>query len=228
MAGYFSYFQRIPYSLDDTPNKNIQFVTNILQRSKFLREITDNTAAYYPYQLKEGDTPEVIADKLYGDSNRHWLVLLFNQILNPFYEFPMTDGLLDSYIQSKYGYNSDVAASTLHHYEQRITRKTIFNSVVVDENTDVYTISEYSLNFSTNSLSPRNLPSIGTSISDGTELIQLNDAGTLFVQNSTTLHAVSVFDYEFQLNENRREIKLLDKRYVAAVEQEFKKLMSDD
>lgn len=227
MAGYFSYFNKIAYSLDENPNKNVQYITNILQRSRFLKEITDNTAAYYPYQMKEGDTAEIIADKLYGDSTRHWIVLLFNKILNPFYEFPLSDSVLDSYIQSKYGYTSDQASNVLHHYEERIQRTNIYNGVITDQHTDTYIVSEYSVNYSTNSISLRSLPEIGTSLDVGTETIQLDNTGNLFVQNKTTIHAISVFEYEFNLNEDRREIKLLDKKYVASVEQEFKKLMSD-
>lgn len=232
MSGYFSYFQKIKYTLDDVPNSNIQYVTNILQRSSFLKEITENTATYYPYKIKEGETAEIIADKLYGDSTRHWIVLLFNKILNPFYEFPLSDEVLDSYIQSKYGYTADQADTVLHHYEQRIKRTNILNGVQTDQHTDVYTVSEYVLNYATNSLSLRDLPAIGSYITVGTEQIDLSNttieaAYTKYVQNETTIHAISVFNYEFLLNEDRREIKLLDTKYVADVEQEFKKLMSD-
>ena len=153
--------------------------------------------------------------------------MLFNKILNPFYEFPLTDTVLDSYIQSKYGYTSDQAASVLHHYEERIQRTSILNGVITDQNIDTSIVSEYAVNYSTNSLSARNLPALGTSIQTGTETIQLDNTGNLFVQNKTSIYAISIFDYEFLLNEAKREIKLLDKKYVAGVEQEFKKLMSD-
>lgn len=227
MAGYFSYFQKILYSLDDNPNNNIQYATNILQRSKFLREITENTAAYYPYQVKEGETAEIIADKLYGDSNRHWIVLLFNQILNPFYEFPLSDSVLDSYIQSKYGYTAEQATNVLHHYEQIIERSTLLNGIPIDVNIDRYTISEYSMDYRTNAITLRTLPSVGNSVEVSTENITLDPDTNLVSQNKTTISAISVFDYEFELNEGRREIKLLDQKYVAAVEQEFKKIMSN-
>ncbi len=228
MAGYFSYFQKTLYSLDDSPADNVQYVTNILQRSKFLREITDNTAAYYPYQIKENETAEIIADKLYGDSNRHWIVLLFNQILNPFYEFPMSSDVLNSYIFDNYGYTAFDATNILHHYEQIIERSTILNGITTDKNIDRYTISEYDMNFATNSITLRTLPTVGNSLLLSVEDIQLDDDGTLSLQNISSIKAVSVFDHEFELNEARREIKLLDKRYVIAVEQEFKKLMSND
>jgi hypothetical protein len=227
MAGYFSYFAKTLYSLDDNPRDNFQYVTNILQRSKFLREITDNTAAYYPYQIKDNETAEIIADKLYGDSNRHWIVLLFNQILNPFYEFPMSSDVLDSYILDNYGYTSFAATNIVHHYEQIIERSTVLNGIVTDSNIDRYTISEYEMNFSTNAITLRTLPTVGNSLLLSVESTQLDNAGTLFAQSTSSIKAISVFDYEFELNETRREIKLLDAKYVAVVEQEFKKLMSD-
>lgn len=36
-----------------------------------------------------------------------------------------------------------------------------------------------------------------------------------------------IYDYEFQLNENKREIKLVDSRYVAQIEKELRKLMKE-
>lgn len=34
-----------------------------------------------------------------------------------------------------------------------------------------------------------------------------------------------IYDYEKQLNENKREIRLVDVRYVSQIEKEFRKLM---
>ena len=36
-----------------------------------------------------GDTPEIIASKYYGDPEKHWIVLLANDIINPFFDFPL-------------------------------------------------------------------------------------------------------------------------------------------
>lgn len=226
MAGYFANFPITKYSLDDSASENIQYVTNILQRSTFLKEILDNSAVYYQYQIKDGETAEQIADKLYGDSTRNWVILLFNKIIDANYEFPLTSVELEKYIENKYGISATESQVTIHHYEQQIERSTILNGVITDTNTDVYTVSEYSVNYTTGELSPRSLPSLYSPSEVTTENISLNDANTLFLYQSSSIVAVSVYDYEAQLNEDRRTINLLDASYISKVESEFKKLMS--
>lgn len=226
MAGYFANFPITKYSLDDSASENIQYVTNILQRSTFLKEILDNSAVYYQYQIKDGETAEQIADKLYGDSTRHWVILLFNKITDANYQFPLTSVELEKYIENKYGISAIEAQATIHHYEQQIERSTVLNGIVTDRNTDVYTVSEYSVDYTTGELSPRSLPDLYSPSEVITENISLNDANTLFLYQSSSIVAVSVYDYEAQLNEDRRTINLLDAAYISRVESEFKKLMS--
>jgi hypothetical protein len=227
MAGYFSNFPIIRYSLDDSASDNIQYVTNILQRSTFLKEVLDNSALYYQYEMKDGETVEQIADKLYGDSNRHWVILLFNKVTNPNYEFPLTAEELDSYIENKYGISVTESQVTIHHYEQQIVRSTVLNGLTTDTNTDVYTVSEYSANYDTGELTPRTLPTLYSPSEVSTEQIPLNPpANTLFLVQTSSIAAVSIYDYEAQLNEDRRKINLLDASYISKVETEFKRLMS--
>jgi hypothetical protein len=227
MAGYFSYFPIVPYSLDDSATENIQYVTNILQRSVFLKEISDNLAVFYQYKIKDGETAEILADKLYGDPKRHWIILLFNKIINPNYEFPLTTEELEDYIVNKYGISIQESTVQVHHYEEQITRSTVLNGTVTDTNVDVYTISEYEVDYTTGELTPRTLPDVFSTSNVTQEEIALNDAGTLVLRQSTLIRAISIYDYEYQLNEDRRIIKLLDASYVSKVESEFKKLMSN-
>lgn len=225
MAGYFSYFPSTLYTFDKN-TENQQVVTNILARSTFLKEIVENSAAYYEYQVKDSDTPEIIADKLYGDVNRHWIVLLFNQILDPFYEFPMKQEVLESYIQNKYNQTLNLSQTTIHHYEMRITRTVTYGTTVLETNTDVYTVNQNSVNFSTGTLTPRSVPGTAdTELTVSTEQIAFPD-GT--VQTLTTvIRAVSNYTYELNANEDRRKIKLLDAKYVTRVENEFRMLMQN-
>lgn len=223
MAGYFNEFPKVLYTFDEAV-VNPQLVTNILARSTFLKEIVDNTAIYYEYQLKEGDTPEIIADKLYGDPQRHWIVLLFNRILNPFYEFPLTPTELESYMIAKYGHSSNVCRTTLHHYEQTTTRTTLYNGAVTDSESDTVYVSEYSVNFDTGALTPRTLPALGASITTSSETVFFSPYQ---INTVITVTAVSEYDYEMAQNEQRRTIKLLDNAYISRIEDEFIRLMKN-
>lgn len=221
---YFESFPQTSFTLDsNSPIGNRQLVTNILARSTFLREIANNTSIAYEYNVKESDTPEIVAHKVYGDAYRGWIVLLFNNIINPFYDWPLKTEAFDNYIFKKYGQDIDTARSTIHHYEKETTKKSVYNGLLIDEEVTTQIISEYQLNYTTNVITPTALPSIAdTSVAVSSETI-VYPTYTLTIDINHK--AVSNYTYEFLENEKRRKIKLLDERFVQRVEDEFRNLM---
>jgi len=97
--GYFDKFPTLYYDLKGT--KKFEVAVDILRRVRIDYRQAD-TSMYGEYAIKEHDRPDTIADKLYGDSELHWVVLLFNEIHNPYYEWPMTTSDLIKYCESKY------------------------------------------------------------------------------------------------------------------------------
>jgi len=222
---YFPQIPRVAYP-SFTANNTSVALTNILTRSAFLREIVENTALFYEYQVKDGETPEIIADKLYGDVRRFWIVLLFNQLNNPYYDFPLVQAQLDDYIQNKYGTSLEVSQTTIHHYEQKTTYTIAFNGVVQSSNTVTVTVSAQEQDPNTGVAVPRSsLPSVDSSIDAGSSTEDFGQGITVTI--STVISAISNYTYELQANEARRSIRLLDANYVGAVENEFRRLMRD-
>lgn len=225
MAGYFKNFPKILYTFDKN-TVNQQLVTNILARSTFLKEVSENSSIYFKYKVKESDTPEIIADKIYGDSYRAWIVLLFNNIIDPKYDFPMKEDVLHSYIETKYSQTLTEARSTIHHYNQNVLKQVIENDTVFSEVEENYEVSDKYYNFSTNTLQSRVVPvSADTSTTPEIEYKTLTNGKTLKI--TTKITAVSNYTHEFEENEKKREIRLLDPLYVPNVETEFKKLMQN-
>lgn len=223
---YFESFPQTPFSLNTQSSlQNIQLVTNILARSTFLREIANNTSIAYEYNIKESDTAEVIAHKVYGDAYRGWIILLFNNIINPFYDWPLKNDALDSYIFKKYGQNIDTARSTIHHYEKETTKKSVYNGLLIDEEVTTQIISEYQLNYITGQITPTALPTVAdTSVAVSSEtIIYPTYTLTIDIVNK----AISNYTYEFNENEKRRRIRILDEKFVQRVEDEFRNLMSN-
>ena len=66
MAGYFSKFPKLFFSSNN--NRTIDRITNIMAKFSLNESIKENTAVYYEYDIVEGDTPEIIAHKLYGSA----------------------------------------------------------------------------------------------------------------------------------------------------------------
>lgn len=223
MAAYFSYFPSLVYTLDAN-NSNIQYLTNIFARSTFLKNIAENTSAYYRYSVKDSDTPEIIADKLYGNPFRAWIVLLFNNIVNPNYDWPLKSEALDDYIIKKYNQTIDEAKSTIHHYEQEVVQTISINGMVLSRNSSTITITDKTFNYSNGYLLNSSVPTIpDTSLVVSTENVSLNNNKVLTIVTKNT--SVSNYTNELNENEKKREIKLLNAQYITAVENEFKKLM---
>lgn len=221
---YFSQIPQIIYPDIEKNDGTFLAVTNILIRSAFLQEILENTSLFYEYHVKDGETAEIIADKLYGDPKRVWIVLLFNKLNNPYYDFPLTTDQLHDMIVSKYGQTLEESQNTIHHYENRVTSTTYFNGIADGVNKQVYTISEQYQNPLTGFAATRpNLPSIGLPIENEPKTDNFGNGVT--VTTTHVYHAVSNYDFETLENEKKRNIKLLDVAYVGPVENEFKRLM---
>ena len=111
---YFDSFPVIPY--DAKGDLNFKDVTNLLRRVGMRAKLKSNTLLYDTYDVKEGETPEMIAHKLYGDAELHWVILLVNEITDRYHQWPMTGGHFLDYLNDKYT-NPD----GIHHYESTQT-----------------------------------------------------------------------------------------------------------
>jgi hypothetical protein len=107
---YFKNFPTILY--DSIGNGNFKDVKNLLRRVGVRAKVKANTLFYDTYDVKEGETPESIADKLYDDPELHWIVLLVNDITDRYHQWPMNYSQFNEFIADKY---DDVDGT--HHYE---------------------------------------------------------------------------------------------------------------
>jgi len=54
---------------------------------------------YIYYTVKNGETPEIISYNYYGTVDYWWMVLLYNNIFDPLYEWPVSDTDLEQYVK---------------------------------------------------------------------------------------------------------------------------------
>ena len=107
---YFDNFPTIPY--DAEGNGKFKDVKNLLRRVGIRTKVKVNAMLFDTYDVKNGETPESIAFKLYGDSELHWVIMLINDITDRFHDWPLTEAQFLQFINDKY---DDVNAT--HHYE---------------------------------------------------------------------------------------------------------------
>lgn len=174
MTPYFSKFPAISYDIDGD-GYNFQAITDIIHRVRFREVVKNNTLILYPYSIKDGETPEIIAHKLYGSSQYHWIVLFANDIYFLWDEWPMNYANFIEYLTKKYG-SPDIAMATTHHYEDA-------DGNWIDEDTYHATIADGSVEIDT-------------------------------------------YTYENDLNESKKDIYLLDAKYVSRVEKELDILLT--
>jgi Base plate wedge protein 53 len=114
------YFAKFPATLYDMlGDKNEIVVTNIMHRARIRDVVRNNTYVYYTYDVKDGETPETIAYKIYGSTQYHWVVLYANDILNPYYDWPLSYDDFQAVMIDLYG-DLRTAQLTIHHYEDAI------------------------------------------------------------------------------------------------------------
>ena len=124
---YFANFPVIPY--DSVGNGDFKLVTNLLKRVAVRSKIKTNVLIFDTYDVKEGETPEILADKLYDDPELHWVILLVNDITDRYHQWPQNQNQFLACINDKY---SNVDAT--HHYE--ISQVSGDTTIKVDIGTD--------------------------------------------------------------------------------------------
>ena len=171
---YFANFPVIPY--DSVGNGDFKLVTNLLKRVAVRSKIKTNVLIFDTYDVKEGETPEILADKLYDDPELHWVILLVNNITDRYHQWPQNQNQFLTYINDKY---SNVDAT--HHYEiSQVSGDTTIKIDIGTDNTDYPTAS-----------------------------------------------VITNFEYEEELQDEKRKIRLLDPAYLGAFVAEYEKLMGE-
>ena len=171
---YFESFPLIPY--DSVGVGDFKVVTNLLKRVAMRSKVKTNVMMFDTYDVKEGETPEMIADKLYGDPELHWIILMMNNVTDRYHQWPMNNNQFLSYMHDKY-----TNQNATHHYEiSQVSGDTTIKINVGSDNTD--------------------------------------HSGATAITN---------FEYEEALQDELRQIRLLDPRYVEAVVAEYEELMGE-
>ena len=178
---YFNAIPKIEYDSMNTGEPKI--VTNLLRRVAVRAKIKTNTLLFDTYDVKEGETPEIIADKMYDDSSLHWVILLMNNITDRYDQWPKNFSQFNQYIADKY----DNVDGT-HHYE------------------------------------------LAQSSGDTTTKIEVYNNSALYTGDSDFYSSATVVtnrEYEEAQQESKRQIRLLDPRYITDFVEEYINLMNE-
>ena len=211
-----------------------QTVTNLLFRTAIIREIINNSSAYIKYIVRDGDTPDILASKVYGDPESHWLILYANEMLDPQYDWPLTTSVFYKYIVDKYRSMAEADIgnplqdfevvswtqdrtndASVHHYEKVVKQ---FNSTTQTNNEIRYIINKSKL--TDNEL---DVPyEYYDNLADEQDVTPIN----VTIKGQTLIETVyrdfiTYYDYEDKLNEEKRNIRIIKQEYYSQILAEF-------
>ena len=119
MSEYFSNFPRIQYDVNGTNpiSPDYTVAINIMVRQKIRDAIADDITMYYPYIIAGDIRADVLSYQIYGDTAYTWTIFYVNNMLDPYWSWPLTELQFTRFLNSKYG-SVNTAKTTVHHYEQ--------------------------------------------------------------------------------------------------------------
>tara|TARA_Y100000114_G_scaffold156838_1_gene185559 strand:+ start:1865 stop:2389 length:525 start_codon:yes stop_codon:yes gene_type:complete len=107
------YFDMIPKIYYDTKaNGQYNLLTNLMTRVKLRTDIKNDIYTYDYYNVVDGESPEIIAFKYYDNPEYHWTILVANDIIDYYEQWPMSTQKFEEFVKEKYE-----NPQAVHHYE---------------------------------------------------------------------------------------------------------------
>lgn len=135
---FFEKYPKLLYTLDN--NRTGQLVPDLFRRVAIVDEIKKISSYYDLYDIKDGETPEILADIFYNDTTLHWVILKTNDIVDPRFEWVLPYPELVKNAIQKYGgpefiheiHHADGYSEELDQFFQQDT-----NFILAPETTDI-------------------------------------------------------------------------------------------
>jgi hypothetical protein len=100
---YFKEFPQFLYDFKYGNSTKTSIVTDITRNVRFRKEVLENVTLFDEYDIVDGETPEIVAEKIYGDPEYHWIIMLANQKHDYISDFPLSEQALVKHIVATYG-----------------------------------------------------------------------------------------------------------------------------
>tara|TARA_B100001939_G_scaffold303313_1_gene280943 strand:+ start:1964 stop:2632 length:669 start_codon:yes stop_codon:yes gene_type:complete len=198
MSNYFSRIPDFEYVslLPDAKISDYIQVKNLFKKGFIREDIFQDTTFFTKYTINGDDRPDNVAFKVYGDSTFDWIVLQSNNIINIQTEWPLSQNDFDKYALDKYGdYNT--LFNGVHHYETLEVKNS--NGVVILES--------------------------GKQVPQDFSITYFDIKLKQYITASNATVAVTNYEYENIIQENKRNIFLLKNNYIPVVLNDMENIM---
>ena len=248
--GFFKHIPNIEYDFK-SDGKFFQ-AKDLFRKVSTWSYLQESVTGYSYYRITEGERPDVVATRLYGDSTLYWTFFLVNENLQDFSDWPKGNLQFTKFMDRKYpGTCLEASSSTdIVSYdhskpenEQVASRKFILGEKV-SQSSSVYgfitdinpthkriTLNSVIGNFTADStatgVDSGKSFTISSVVSEQNAIHHYTDSNDFRTTVSTGNTAVSNLSYERELNEDKHEIRYIQPAYISRVVREFKELVRD-
>ena len=94
-------YDKLPVVRYITP-QGYRELSDITVRFKVEQTVINEGAYPLNVTINETDRPDIVAHRVYGDSNMHWVLLNMNTMTNPYYDWVLSPQAFENYMSEKY------------------------------------------------------------------------------------------------------------------------------
>jgi len=261
---YFEPFNKIVYDFNSGVGgtNQLTLIKDITKNIRFKKNFIESLTIFEPYRIQDGDTPEIIAERVYGSPEYNWIIMLFSQRYDHVEDFPLSGDKLDNMIVRKYG----TRANDIHHYENLnggningsqiltianpfldeinnyfysklsvgnvISRNIRVDGILTEYNGWIESIDSVNekiyVNISNGSFKIDDIVNIYDNYDDVNgdyQHVLVGSASILDVSYPEGIYTVTNAMYEYNINEEKRNINIIPKQYLDQIMNEFSELM---
>ena len=196
-----NYFRNIPDFEYVNRTKDGQFISNYTQVKNFFKkgklreDLFQDLTVFEKYSIKGDDRPDNVAFEIYDDATLDWVVLMSNNIINIQNEWPLNQQAFESYVLDKYGTTEKL--NEIHHYESNEVKDT--NGVII-------------------------FPK-GVRVSAAQSVSYFEPLSEELVTVNPVAKAVTNFQHEEKINDDKRRIFLIKPIYLNVVFDDLEEMM---
>jgi len=238
----FKNFPTIQYKLNDG---RIIHIKDFFRKGKIELQKVNTLIDYEFYQLDEGERPDIVASKLYGDSDLHWVLFLVNEIDN-YYDWYMDNSTFNNYLDRKYegvyltaSSSTDIVGPHNTDGQGNITsdNKFLLGELVTQGTTTGHVlqvdpsnnrlrvtagdwVADQTITGSLKSSTVQGVVQPRDSISH-----YINSKGIKSTTPQAGFQSVSIWEMENALNEDKRKIKVIKPQYIKTVVTQYESLL---
>lgn len=214
---YFSNYNNIQYQF---PDNKVRLIKNLSTRLIVRDDIIADKTNFTPYYVKENETPEIISFNEYGTVKFHWCILLVNEVISLYKDWPKTSNQLIDYLLEKYRYQKSMSDSDVVLNDTDATELIYFTGTPSNNYED--SDGNYGVRYRPHHFEDENENYFSFDTAFG---VAKDAFGNSYIR--PTLTPISIFTHEFELNEAKRDILIPSPSFVEKMEKELRKITNE-